>query len=384
MIAQYDLCSQLVVMKHHTFHRLAEKCQINAKHVIVMHMIQRSGSTLLCQMFGKLPNTIAYSEPYMFKYLLYFRSKGLMSKEKAEKLALDYIKLLCKKRLKQDDETIFFKASFATYYIEAISQKLPWIKQFAIVRHPKACIKSQYQMWRYDSILRLFRRFQRTPYFQTCIPFDFEDEKLQQVKKERLARRKEEGYVEDSTYYYAGPLDMILKGKDLFLTVIHYEDLREDPERVLFDLFSLCQLENARTLTPIALAAKEAHSQVRPFTLFSPFPFAIFRATSWGLSGKRRTSRCKRRISCKSIAYSSKWGWEIFARACPGRISSDTAGISDTTTVRLRHACHRVVTLASRRGGKPLFPRPNLLLALMNDLHPSSPFPLLSSSLLLA
>ncbi len=65
MMAQYTECRKLVLVPHWAVVRLSESMgDPVGREVIGYGMSARSGSTLICQMFNKLPDTVAICEPW--------------------------------------------------------------------------------------------------------------------------------------------------------------------------------------------------------------------------------------------------------------------------------------------------------------------------------
>ena len=69
-MAQFFMANELIIISHETLHKLADEMNWsqNDNELILINNTGRCGSTLLCQMFGKLPNTNVMSEPWGLLY----------------------------------------------------------------------------------------------------------------------------------------------------------------------------------------------------------------------------------------------------------------------------------------------------------------------------
>lgn len=70
------------------------------KELIFIGMTGRCGSTLLCQMFNKLPKTTVMSEPWALLHAREWYHKGSFARNQYEKLVGSLAKLLLKDRTK--------------------------------------------------------------------------------------------------------------------------------------------------------------------------------------------------------------------------------------------------------------------------------------------
>jgi len=66
---------------------------------IVFHFPARSGSTLLCQIFAKLPKTLVLSDPYVWAYLLRAYRVGEVTRAQTKQLIKSTVPLILKKHV---------------------------------------------------------------------------------------------------------------------------------------------------------------------------------------------------------------------------------------------------------------------------------------------
>ena len=62
-LAQYLKSEKLLIVDHATLHRMAEQLNSPQGNCILMNNTARCGSTLICQLFNRVPNTLVQSEP---------------------------------------------------------------------------------------------------------------------------------------------------------------------------------------------------------------------------------------------------------------------------------------------------------------------------------
>ncbi len=82
VVSQYRLALRLVLVPHWAMYRLSEEAgDPRDVEVISYGMTIRSGSTLLGQMFHRLEDTVAVSEPWVLFHVHYWYSRGGVFKE---------------------------------------------------------------------------------------------------------------------------------------------------------------------------------------------------------------------------------------------------------------------------------------------------------------
>ena len=99
MLAQYLEAKKLVLVPLWALHQLSEEAGDPPKdcEIIGIGMSARSGSTLLTQMFNKLPDTIAMSEPWSLLHAHKWYNKGYFPKKDYPTLIRALLRLQFKK-----------------------------------------------------------------------------------------------------------------------------------------------------------------------------------------------------------------------------------------------------------------------------------------------
>ena len=68
-LAQYLKSEQLLIVDHATAHKMAEQLNSPQGNCILVNNTARCGSTLICQIFKRVPNTLVQSEPWALTYI---------------------------------------------------------------------------------------------------------------------------------------------------------------------------------------------------------------------------------------------------------------------------------------------------------------------------
>ena len=68
-MAQYLKSEKLLIVDHATLHRMAEQLNSPQGNCILINNTARCGSTLICQLFNRVPNTLVQSEPWALTYI---------------------------------------------------------------------------------------------------------------------------------------------------------------------------------------------------------------------------------------------------------------------------------------------------------------------------
>ncbi len=94
----YNIFRKLVIVPFWALHKLADKLgdPPEGVEVIGIGMSARSGSTLLIQMFNKVPRTVALSEPAALVHAHEWFNRGIISNEEYPKLLRSLIRVQLK------------------------------------------------------------------------------------------------------------------------------------------------------------------------------------------------------------------------------------------------------------------------------------------------
>jgi hypothetical protein len=115
--AQFMMAQELIIMPLWAFEKLAEEELTDpgsdGREVILVNNTARCGSTLLCQMLNKLPNTRSMSEPWAttLAHTYYIKGKISHQGDDYEKILKSITRLQCKHEHNRQIDRIFLKHS---------------------------------------------------------------------------------------------------------------------------------------------------------------------------------------------------------------------------------------------------------------------------------
>ncbi len=126
-IKQFVSAKKLLIMPHSSFHKLAEEAgdpTADGRHLTMINMTARCGSTLLCQMANTVPGVRTVSEPWALAHLrVHYVTGKIESEETVEKLLDSSVRLLCKREPGSDVEHVIIKGMQFTSYVPAMLKR---------------------------------------------------------------------------------------------------------------------------------------------------------------------------------------------------------------------------------------------------------------------
>ncbi len=254
-ISQYLEAKKLVVVPIESFHKLAEKVGDPKVPVIFMGTTHRSGSTLLVQMFNRVPGTRPMSEPSATKNIHDLRVDGYISAKESLVFLKSAIRLHCKVEPSSGVQRIFFKAHLIHgVQVGDIHKLFPCFKFVFNTRHPLASLNSASQMIA-PFTKRLYYRL--GIYWRELAKEDFAlsyDPKRKNSMANSYSRCMPNVRAEIlGIMSYSLSLLGFFDHKDVFGGYVLYEELIKHPETVLSSLFET--LEISLEHVPLALEA---------------------------------------------------------------------------------------------------------------------------------
>ena len=105
-LAQYTRGINIIKMSVHTFHILADSIGDPTVSVISLSNIGRCGSTMLCQVFQKVPGTLVLSEPDVPLKACDMQNLRKVSDEEYNNIIRSMVRVLCKP-YPATDRTVF-------------------------------------------------------------------------------------------------------------------------------------------------------------------------------------------------------------------------------------------------------------------------------------
>ncbi len=141
-----------------------------------------------------------------------------------------------------------------------LHREFPHLKQFFNARHPLPSAKSHLHVI-FSPFFRAIVDHQWKDTWAPILPFDYESEKLRELKRRRMSEDLPpmKTIARDCAYVYGGALDFYLRHRDVYECCVLFEDLMEDLEGETRRLFGALGIPGDQV--PAALTAVEEHSQ---------------------------------------------------------------------------------------------------------------------------
>ncbi len=260
MFAHWELSKKLVILPIASFHRLADELGDPKVPVIAAAMTARCGSTLLVQLFNKVPNTRAMSEPNATCDIHGLRGSGKITPEESVRLLRSALRLLCKVEPGTDIERIFIKMAIDNApQLGDIAILFPNFAYLFNTRHPVPSIRSIKTVLEdnfgglYHKLGIFWRGFAGRGF---AFAYHGGHDK---VIKRYSTWRKNISDAEFGMVLYAASLASFFDNKSMFRRVVFYENLSDDPEDEVEKIFEKAGIPLEHV--PTALEALKHDSQ---------------------------------------------------------------------------------------------------------------------------
>ncbi len=259
-LTQFFQSKQLVIMPIKSFHRLANELGDPKVPVAMMAMTTRCGSTLLTQMFNRVPGVRAYSELWATGNIHELRCTGNITPEESRRLLKSAIRLQCKLEPNSGVERIFLKMTVlhAPQMLD-FHALFPQFIYFFNTRHPVPSLKSLKKVsgpFKYNLYMLLGIRWREQVQMNFAISYN---------SKYRHLYAGCNKYIPDynldfwSLFLYSMAVLPYFENKNMFDLVVLYEKLTEDPKDELQKMFDVFGISHKHI--PKALGALKKDSQ---------------------------------------------------------------------------------------------------------------------------
>ncbi len=260
MFAHWMLPKKLVILPIASFHRLADELGDPKVPIIAAAMTARCGSTLLVQLFNKVPNTRAMSEPTATCDIHGLRGSGKITPDESVKLLRSAMRLQCKVEPGTDIERIFIKMTIENSpHLGDIAKLFPNFAYFFNTRHPVPSIRSLKTIFEdnfgglYHKLGLPWREFVGRGFF-----FAYHGGHDKVIKR-YSTWRKNVSDAEFGMLFYAASLASYFDNKPMFRRVVFYENLSNDPKDEVEKIFEKAGIPLEHV--PTALEALKHDSQ---------------------------------------------------------------------------------------------------------------------------
>ena len=257
--AIYHGCDQHIRVPLSTFHRMAENVGDPKIKLGIDAMTVRCGSTLLCQVMNKVPNTRTLSEPFAIGNLWLQHSSGNIDLEELRQHLRSVIRILAKKEPGSNIQRVFIKLDgYGSPQVGILKELFPEAVFILSTRHPIPSVKSFRKILAlfatdlYGSTGECWRRQGK------LLPITPGKGKYLKIKKRLDYWRQPMGFEELSAIFYAGCLAAVRDFGSVFQQVVLYEEFTADPRSIIKRLFELMEVKEDPS---VGLAALEKESQ---------------------------------------------------------------------------------------------------------------------------
>ncbi len=258
---QYRQAEKMIVVPIKSFHRLADELGDPKVPVAMMGMTARCGSTLLIQMFNRVPGIRVLSEPIATISIHELRMSGKVTVEESKRLLKSAIRLQCKIEPGSGVERIFFKLMLKhAHQMTDTGELFPQMKFFFNTRHPVPTLKSGLIGGHGRIHKTLYVRLGIVWFEQLALGFNISyNPKYDHATKDiggLIPKIKPEEF---GVLSYSMSVLSYFENKSMFGRAILYENLSKDPKGELEHMFDKVGL--SREHIPAALEAMKKDSK---------------------------------------------------------------------------------------------------------------------------
>ncbi len=259
--SQFYQSRKLVILPVESFHRLADELGDPKVSVALLNMTARCGSTLLAQVFHRVPNTRSMSEPWATCNINKLRCTNKITVEESKRLLRSGIRLQAKVEPGTDIKMIFMKlCTLNSAQFEEMSEMFPDMHLLFNTRHPTPSVRS----FRYLLQVALLDtlHWKLGTFWQDLLSFNFffpYHSKYRQIYGKFSRWYQDIDPEEIAVVNYCASLASYFDAKDIYSRVVLYENLAENPEAELEKLFEIVGISKEHV--PLGLEALKKDSQ---------------------------------------------------------------------------------------------------------------------------
>jgi hypothetical protein len=254
---QYEYAQRLIAVPYDTFRRIASTLP-EIKHLIVIYMTGRSGSTLLSHLFNELDTVRSLSEPDVASHVVHLRSMYSARDTELRELLDSTVRFLCKPTMFKTPSTFALKLrNEATQAMDLFQDTFPQAKNLFMYRDAVGFITSYY---------RLFKRWQ-TPEYISLHEFVALWSETSNYDYTPLTAYLDVGTTEISipqilTLWWLSVMEWYLaqQAQGVPVLAVRYHDLNTYREQTLREIFNYCDLPSERVPETLNAFARDAQA----------------------------------------------------------------------------------------------------------------------------
>ena len=258
--AQFKRSRNVIKMPTISFHALAEKVGDPSVPVIWLSNTARCGSTILAQVFEKIPGTSLISEPDAPTHIGFMHKLKSLSENDRKMLLKSTIRLLCKPRTGIERICVKSKGNCISM-MKDVSNIFPDIKQIFMYRNCRETVASHLALLSAVPYSEVARICFDSKWLSFVKPFIRKDAELVFIR--RLTEEESNNYdntVEMFTYMWANYMLVArdAMSRDTRILPVKYEDLMSEKNKTCKMIFENLGLDVASLNTALAAFGRDS------------------------------------------------------------------------------------------------------------------------------
>jgi hypothetical protein len=254
---QYEQAQRLIAVPYNTFVQVASQLPA-VKHLIMIYMTGRSGSTLVSNLFNELDTVLSLSEPDVATHFVNLRDTDGSRDAELRKLLDSMVRFLFKPTSFKTPSTFVLKLrNEGTQLMDLFQATFPQAKNLFLYRDAIGFVQSFY---------RIFKR-QQVPEQRPLDEFLAQFRQISSYDITHLTTYLDKGTTEISTLqfltlWWLAVMEWYLtqQEREIPALAVRYDDLNTHRERVVTELFKYCNLPTAQVQETLRAFACDAQA----------------------------------------------------------------------------------------------------------------------------
>jgi len=254
---QYEQAQRLIAVPYHTFHQLASTLP-EIKHLIMIYMTGRSGSTLLSHLFNELDIVRSFSEPDVATHFVHRRSVDGARDTELRELLDSTVRFLFKPTPFKTPSAFALKIrNEGTQVMHLFQETFSQAKNLFLYRDAIGFVTSYY---------RIFKRWQ-FPEYMPVSAYVAEWSETSNYDYTPLTTYLDTGTTKIScsqilTLWWLSVMEWYLAqyAQGIPVLAVRYHDLNNYREKVVTEVFKYCGLPTARVQETLGVFTRDAQA----------------------------------------------------------------------------------------------------------------------------
>jgi hypothetical protein len=254
---QYEQAQRLIAMPYDTFREVGSQLP-EVKHLVMIYMTGRSGSTLLSNLFNELDTVLSLSEPDVATHFVNLRNTDGSRDAELTELLESTVRFLFKPTAFKTPSALVLKLrNEGTQLMDLFQATFPQAKNLFLYRDAIGFVQSFY---------RIITRGQ-SPEPMPLGEFVAGFRQISNYDLTHLTAYLDEGTTELSTLqfltlWWLAVMEwyLVQHERGIPALAVRYEDLNGHRERVITEVFKYCNLPTARVQETLGVFARDAQA----------------------------------------------------------------------------------------------------------------------------